>query len=175
MTITDLFRVVIKIIGIYSLSKAMNRLLPRFSVLNGANTFTLIFDVIYMSLLALIVFVFLFQTNRVIKFFRIDRGFDSKVINLKNLNEEGLFKIGILLIGLLLITDNSASFLTFCYLELKKQISVGGLDLVPGAIIPYIHYDTWAISGINILIGVLMLTFNTRILQVFIKTNNKDG
>ncbi|WP_437370607.1 hypothetical protein [Maribacter litoralis] len=120
MTITDLFRVVIKIIGIYSLSKTMNRLLPRFSVLDGANTFTLIFDVIYMSLLALIVFVFLFQTNRVIKFFRIDRGFDSKVINLKNLNEVGLFKIGILLIGLLLITDNSASFLTFCYLELKK-------------------------------------------------------
>jgi len=171
MTKTDLFRVVIKIFGIYCFMNAMFRLLPSISFSNGFDSFNFTFNLIYMVIMGLISLLFLSQTDRLINVFRLERGFDSKDINIKNLSENGLFKFGIIIIGLLMIADNIAPFLNFCYLGFKKQVSANGLDDISGAIFSqYIDYNWWITSGLNILIGLIILTNYKRISKLFVKT-----
>ncbi len=74
MTKIDLFRVIIKIFGIYCLMKAMFRLLPSGPVLDGFDSFSFIFNLIYMIVMGLISLLFLSQTDRLIKFFRLEKG-----------------------------------------------------------------------------------------------------
>ncbi|WP_300022777.1 hypothetical protein [uncultured Maribacter sp.] len=63
-----------------------------------------------------------------------------------------------------MIADNIAPFLNFCYLGLKKQVSSNGSEEISGAILEfYIDYNWWITSGLNVLIGIIILTNYKRI------------
>ncbi|WP_299317873.1 hypothetical protein [uncultured Maribacter sp.] len=176
MTTTDLFRVIIKIFGIYCFTTLMYRLQPRMTVNFGFVFFDFIINVIYMVVMGLIVFLFLFKTDRLIKLFRLNKGFDSQIINIKNLNEVGLFKFGIIIIGLLMIVDNIAPFLNFCYLEFKKQVSTNGTDESSAINLGlFIDYNWWFTYGLNIFIGIIFLTANNRISKLLMKKEKNVG
>jgi hypothetical protein len=170
MTTTDLFRVIIKIFGIYCFTTLIYRLQPRMSVTYAFVFSDFIINLIYLVVMGLIVFLFLSQTDRLIKLFRLNKGFDSQIIDMKNLNEVGLFKFGLVIIGLLMIVDNIAPFLNFCYLEFKKQVSTNGLDESSGINLSlFIDYNRWFTYGLNILIGIVFLTNNNRISKLLMK------
>ncbi len=154
----------------------MFRLLPSISFSSGFDSFSFIFNLIYMIVMGLIALLFLSQTDRLIKLFRLKRGFDSQEISIKNLNEDRLFQFGIIIIGLLMIADNIAPFLNFCYLKFKEQVSAKGLDEISGAILSqYIDYNWWVTSGLNCLVGIIILTNNKRISKLFVKTKKNVG
>ncbi|WP_425235405.1 hypothetical protein [Ulvibacterium sp.] len=94
MTKTDLFRVVIKTLGIYCFVNSLFQLIPNMSFLDGFYSFSLRVSLIYLVITLLIAYVLLFQTDRLIKLFRLEKGFDEDGIETGNLNENGLFKVG---------------------------------------------------------------------------------
>nr|WP_299215183.1 hypothetical protein [uncultured Allomuricauda sp.] len=173
---TDLFRVVIKIFGIYCFIEALFRLIPNLSYSGGFFSFSLTVSIIYLAITGLIAFFLLFQTDRIIKLFRLEKGFDSETIDVGSLNEYGLFKIALIFLGLLMIVDNIAQFLNFCYLAFKKQVSGNGLDEIDGMMLDQqLDYNWWIISGLNVLIGLIILTNYKRIAKLFVEKEKNVG
>src|SRR5690606_13054879 len=118
----------------------------------GFYSFSLMVSLVYLLITGVIAFLLLFGTDRIIKLFRLDKGFDTNNIDSSNLNEEGLLKLGLILIRLLMIADNIAQFLNNCYLLFKKQISANGLDEIDGLMLDQqLDYNWWVISGLNVL------------------------
>lgn len=158
MTTKDFFRLIIKAFGTYCFINALFTLIPNLSYSGGFFTFHFAMNFVYFIVTGVIVYILLFQTDRTINLFRLTKGFDHEKIETKDLNANGLFKFAVILIGLLLITNNLAQFLDYCYLAFKKQVSAYGLGEIEGAMLDqHLDYNWWAISGLNILIGILML------------------
>ncbi|MGB5821100.1 MAG: hypothetical protein WBG90_16565 [Saonia sp.] len=176
MTKTDLFRVIIKIFGVYCFIEALFRLIPNISLSNGFYSFSLMVSGIYLLITGLIAYLLLFQTDRLIKLFRLEKGFDSDKIDVKNLNSDGLFRFGLIIIGLLMIADNIAQFLNYCYLAFKKQVSSNGLGEIEGAMLDqHLDYNWWISSGLNALIGIIILTNYKRISKLFAEKEKNVG
>ena len=176
MTKTDLFRVIIKIFGVYCFIEALFRLLPNISLSNGYFSFSLMVSGIYLLITALIVYILLFQTDRLIKLLRLEKGFADDEIKTAHLKESGLFKFALIVIGLLMITNNIAEFLNFCYLAFKKQVSANGLEKMDGAMFDQqLDYNWWFIYGLNVIIGIIILTNYKRISKLFVEKEKKVG
>ncbi|WP_421805708.1 hypothetical protein [Flagellimonas sp.] len=176
MTKTDLFRVVIKIFGLYCFINALFQLLPSVSVTWGFDSFNFVFNLIYLLVMGLIAALFLSQTDRLIKLFKLEKGFDSTTIDVRNLNAHGLIKFGLVIIGLFMIVENLAPFINFCYWAFKKQVSANGLDEIGGSILDqYIDYNWWITSGLNILIGIVVTTNYKRISKLFVEKEKNIG
>ena len=172
---TDLFRVVIKIFGIYCFINFLFQLIPTYSVSWGFDSFNFFFSLIQFVTMGLITFLLLFKTDTLIKVFRIDKGFDNKVIVTKDVNAKGIFKFALIIIGLSMIVDNISQLLTFCYLAFKNQISVLGIAQTEDAVLnQYLDYNRWITSGLNVLIGIIILTNFKWISELFMKQEKKQ-
>ncbi|MFD2099929.1 hypothetical protein [Flagellimonas iocasae] len=170
MTTKDFFRLIIKALGTYCFVDALFTLVPNMSYSSGFLSFHFAMNLIYLIVTGLITYILLFQTDRIIKLFRLTKGFDSDIIETKDLKTKGLFKFAVILIGLLLIVNNLAQFIDYCYLAFKNQVSAYGLGEVEGAMFDqHLDYNWWAISGLNILIGILMLMNYDWIAKIFTK------
>ena len=170
MTTKDFFRLIIKALGIYCFINVLFSLIPNISYSTGFFSIHLTLNFIYLIVAGLITYILLFQTDRIIKLFRLTKGFDNNTIETKDLNAKDLFKFAIILIGLLFIVNNLAQFIDYCYLGFKKQVSAYGLGEVEGAMLDqHLDYNWWAISGLNILIGILMLMNYNWIAKIFTK------
>jgi hypothetical protein len=96
-------------------------------------------------------FVFLvLKTDKVVKFLRLDKGFDEDRIELGNLNSSDIIKIGSFIIGGLLIIENIPSFLSHLIFSYKKELI--GIENNPE------DNFYWLVSGLNLIIGYLLLT-----------------
>lgn len=168
MTTKDFFRFIIKTFGIYCFINGLFALLPNMSYSDGFFSFSLVVNLIYIVVLSLIAYLLIFQTDGIIKLFRLNKGFDNDKIETKDLNTEGLLKLGIIIVGLILIVNNLAQFLDFCYLAFKKQVSWNGLGENEGSLFGRsVDYGWWVITGMNIVIGFIMLTNYKRIAKWF--------
>lgn len=127
-----------------------------------------------MLVMGFMAFLFLSQTDKLIKLFRLQKGFDSPTIEIRNLNTDGLIKFGLVIIGIFMIVENLAPFIIFCYWAFKKQVSANGLDEIEGVIFhQYIDYNWWITSGLNILIGIVITTYNKQISKLFVEKEKK--
>ncbi|WP_127136375.1 hypothetical protein [Flagellimonas oceanensis] len=143
MTKTDLFRVIIKTFGIYCFIDALFQLIPNLSYSGGFFSFSLVVSLIYLLSTGLIAYLLLFQTDRLIKFFRLGKGFDTEHVETRGLNANGLFNLGLIMLGLLMIVDNIAQFLNFCYLAFKKKFPQTDLMELKGLC----QISNWTIIG----------------------------
>ncbi|WP_420602336.1 hypothetical protein [Flagellimonas sp.] len=176
MTKTDLFRVIIKIFGIYCFIDVLFQLLPSISFSGGFDAFSFTFNLIYMIVMGLIAFLLLFQTDRLVKLFRLEKGFDTPTIDAKHLSANGLFKLGLIVMGLLMIADNIAPFLNFCYLIFKEQVSADGLTGANNmALHQHLYFNRWVVCGLNVLVGIIILTNYKWISKLFLKNEKKLG
>ncbi|MBW8242447.1 hypothetical protein K1F50_06505 [Muricauda oceani] len=158
MSKTDFFRIIIKMFGLYCFIEALFQFTPNLSVSWGFDSARLVISLISLLSTLIVAYLLLFQTNRLIKFLRLGKGYDSEHIETKDLNKKGLFNLGLIMIGLLMIVDNIAQFLNFCYLAFKKQVSSNGLDEIEGAMLyQQLDYNWWIISGLNVLFGIIIL------------------
>ena len=176
MTKKDLFRIVIKILGIYCFINALFGLIPNFFYSVGVSSMNFLINIFYFVVNGLIACLLVFQTDRIIGLFRLEKGFDTESIDARNLKSDGLFKVSLIFIGFLLITNNLAQFLDFCYLAFKKQVSADGLDGIDGAMLQQnLDYHWWVINGLNILFGILILTNYKWIVKLITAKEKTDG
>ena len=152
MTKRDFFILMIKLFGLFSLVTSI------FSVIPSNISFALmeldIVSIIWILIAATAIgglFVLLvFKAEKVVQMLKLDKGFDDNRIELGNLKSTDIVKIGAFIIGGLLILDNIPAFLSHTLFAFKgKNLGVA-----------YKMEDkfNWAVSGINLIIGYLLLT-----------------
>ncbi|WP_396167778.1 hypothetical protein [Flavobacterium sp.] len=165
MTKRDLFRVLIKIFGFYS------GIITLFSIVPGYVStlpndfipmlFLFVFGMIFLSLL--LVYVLIFKTDFIIDKLKLDQGFDEDRIQFENLNNENLLKFAVLIIGGFLVLDYLPSFLNHTFQAFKTKIHSTENNIYT------INYFNWISSGINLVLGYLLLTNFKRIASYFNK------
>lgn len=132
--------------------------------LRDVNAFSLIWVVaVIVAVIGLFVLL-VFMADKVVGLLRLDKGFDEERMDFGNLKATDIVKIGTFIIGGLLIINNIPALLSHTFFAFKDGISGQGYDTT--------NKFNWAVSGINILLGYLLLT-NYGFVARLLKTKNQ--
>lgn len=178
MTKKDLFRLIIKIFGLYLFIKAVFSILPNnlYSVIIAIDLLEIIPNIIIFVLM-LLFFMFLFyKTDKIINWLNLDKGFDNDIINFQNFNSENILNLAIIIIGGILLIENIPVFLTYTLSSLKLIIQTNfesGNIIKPMDLQNY-NYVYWITSFLNIIFGYFLLT-NYNSISNIIKKKNKQN
>jgi hypothetical protein len=159
MTKRDFFRLIIKLFGLYSgvltvftvIPNNINNVLFQFDV-------TILLFIIGTTLIILLLFLFLiFKADYIIDRLKLDKGFDDEIIQFGNMNNESIVKLAVFLIGGFLIIDYLPNFLNYTFQAFRSKIQNSEYSNLP------INYFNWTVSGINIILGYLLITNYKRV------------
>ena len=172
MTKKDLFRLIIKIFGLYSLVTTLFGIVPaNISLLAQESGVFIILAIIGLTILILSLFVVLiFKSDFIIDKLKLDKGFDDDIIDFPKFNDINILKISLILIGAYLMIDNIPTLLIQCFKAFKSNINQGGLlgDLDQFSY-DTVNYFTLVASGISVIIGYLMITNYKTLIEKFVK------
>jgi hypothetical protein len=126
------------------------------------------FSIIWMLVaLAVMVglFVFLiFKSHKVVNLLKLDKNFDDERIDFGNFNPSSIVKIALIIIGGFLIIENIPAFLSHTLFAFK--VDVIGMNYKS------MHKFNWAVSGIKLVLGFLIVTNYSGIASL-LKLNEK--
>lgn len=176
MTKKDFFRLIIKIFGLYTVISIFFSVLPGniFMAFRDINVFMILWIIGSLTLITALFMFLIYKPDTVIKWLKLDRGFDEERIDIQNFNHANILKLSVIVIGGMLLIRNIQAFLSSALFAFKSSASTdfsansfhfGSLK----------DYTNWTISFLNIIIGYLMLTnynFLIRILDE--KTSKKN-
>lgn len=167
MTKRDFFRVLIRIFALYSIILTVFSWIPSNLMYSSFEyEFILILGAgLFFTLLSIIFYVFLVRkTDAIIDFLKIDKGFDDSKIELSDFDSDKVFMLGIILIGGFLFVTEFSYFIEFAFITFKREIQSGelyvffnGFDNSENSLIDGVF------SGLNLIIGYLLLTNHQRI------------
>jgi len=172
MTIKDFLRITIKLFGIYWIVSNMYVYLPfLFSgIFNFSDLKFLPYTIGYI-LTCILIFVFLvFYTDKIIHLVKLDKGFDEERIDFSNFNTENIIKIALIIVGCMLIINNLPTFIIQFYYFIKVHMDAN----IPDSF-GYTNQDNfkWAISAINLILGYIILTNYSGIINFVLKNKEK--
>ncbi len=160
MYIKDIFKLFIKLFSIYFAFWGIISFIE--TILNFAlNNFISLSTLWYFTspIAYILLFVLLFfKTDFLISFLNLNKGFIEEKVNLGNLNSREIIKLSILIVGLILFIENIPEFISHCFYSFKY--STESKMYVDNSYNKK-EYLRWTITGINILIGYLII-FNHR-------------
>ncbi len=177
MTKRDFFRIIIKLFGLYSIILSLFYFIPsNLSYLNyGFEPLFLIY-VFGSLIITILIFVLLLRkTDLIIDILKLDKGFDDDIINFGNFNSNKIFYLSLILLGGYLILNYIPEFLEYTFLAFKETISKKGFE--SQNIISFgstTDYFNWVISGINLIVGYVLLTNYERITKWLNRNNNLE-
>jgi hypothetical protein len=176
MTKKDLFRLIIKIFGLYSIITTIFSALPSniswvITQIDITGFIWLIGTVIVIILL----FMFLvYKPDKIIGWLKLDRGFDNDTIDFQNFNSENILKLAVIVIGGILLLKNIPAFLSHTLFAFKSSVQTdfeSNRIIKNGELKDYIY---WLTSSLNIVIGYLMLTNYNYISRILKKKNETN-
>lgn len=171
MTIKDLFRLILKLFGLYFLVAVVFTVMPNLILTLKDGDPGMLLWIVFTIILLCAIFLFLvFKADNVINFFRLDHGFDSTTIDVEKIDAVTLLKFGCIVIGGLLVVDNVAPVLSNGYQLFRGSIQ-GELErTLFGA--QDIKQD-FALNSINLLIGFILITNYDRVSHWLNQSNTK--
>lgn len=177
MTKRDFFRIIIRLFALYLLLLVIFNFIPsNISYLTYEFSIWPILIILGSAVLMILLFIFLIRkSDNVIDVLKLDRGFDDDRIDFGNLGSSEIVKIALIFIGGFMILDHLPEFLQYCYLGFKKEISATGLSPfeAPG-LAEFWDYFRWFVSGVNLLIGYLILSNLGRLGRFLVNLKTKQ-
>lgn len=152
MTKRDFFIVLIKVFGLSSVITTIFSVLPGniyFALLEIDNIAILWIAVTIIIVIGLFLLL-IFRSGKIVSLLKLDKGFDNDKIEIGNLQQQDIIKIGVFIIGGFLILENTPGFLSHTYFALKWDVA--GVEYTTQE-----KFD-WGLSGLNLIIGFLLLT-----------------
>ena len=178
MTKRDFFRIIIRLFALYLLLLTVFNFIPtNVSYLTYDFTVWPILIILGSAVLMMLLFIFLLRkSDAVIDVLKLDKAFDDERIEFGNLGSLEIVKIALIFIGGFMILDHLPEFLHYCYLGFKKEISSTGLSPfeAPG-LSEYWDYFRWFVSGINLLVGYLVLSNLGRLSGFLVNLKTKQN
>ncbi len=151
MTKRDFFILLVKIFGLYSIIKTLFSVIPSsFSYLQINNDISTSLWIIFITAVTVgLTVVFLFKTDKIVKLLKLERGFDEDRIDFGGLKPTDIIKLGTFIIGGFLVLDNIPAFSSHALLSFKSEMI--SQEYMPK------EYFRWTVSGVNILLGLLLV------------------
>ncbi len=176
MTKKDLFRIIIKIVGLITLVRIIIQIpsLIFFLILELNN------GIDWMGLLVpisevLMTLALLYKSDEIINGLKLDQQFDNDQVLMKGLDGKGLTKIALIVIGVYLITANLGPFFTQIILifgdSVKTHQSMDSFDLF---MTRPIDYTSMFNAAFCLIVGFLLLTNQAKVAQWLEKLNRKN-
>jgi hypothetical protein len=168
MEIKDFFKLVLKLIAIFYGLDALFTIASSIQYYAYGNPFLNISTIwmIVSTLLPVLVYYLIFvQSDKLIRFLKIDKGFEGQKVQFGNLTSNEILKIAFIIFGLLMIVWGLPSFLTNCFYALKY--SAGPQLYEPHQDTVKVDYYELTRSGIYILMGYLTVSNYKRIAKWF--------
>lgn len=152
MTKRDFFILIIKVFGLFSVVTSLFSGLPSnisFAI-TEIDALSILWIVMAIVIVVGLFVALIFKADKVVQLLKLDKGFDDEKIEIGNLKPTDIIRIGTFIIGGLLILDNIPAFLSHSLFAFKRNV-VG------------LEYNSqekfhWAVSGLNLIIGFLLLT-----------------
>jgi len=171
MSKKDLFRLIIKLFGLYWIVLISFTLLPTF--------FTFIFSeyefqwkVWLVVSVFFIFFLFLFliyKPDMIIDWLKLDKGFDDERIEFHKFNTKSVLKLGLIILGGMLILNNLAAFVSYTFSAFQSAFLHDNPLTTRGTLTNI----EWAKSFINIVTGYLLLTNYPALSKFLLKITQK--
>ena len=166
MTKKDLFRLIIKIFGLYFVISSLFSIIP-FNIeylttqiysnvpFDYANSIWMIVNIAWIILL----FVFLiYKPDVILKWLKLDKGFDDDRIDFQNFNTVNILKLAVIVIGGLLLIHNIPLFLSKGWIAFKLSVESNIENGTANQFRGVMDYINLGISFMNIVIGYLLIT-----------------
>ncbi|WP_340066583.1 hypothetical protein [Ascidiimonas aurantiaca] len=170
MTPMIFFRLVIKVFGLYAFINSFYTFIPNIPYIIDLGYHLSLLGIPFLHFL--IAYLFLFQTDRIIRILRLERGFENTTISIAKPDGNDILNVAVIVIGGLLLVNNIAQFIHYCYLAFKKEVSANGLDETSGYLLDEpLDHTWWFISGANTITGFILITNYSRIAK-WLKTHN---
>ena len=175
MTKKDLFRIIFKLFGLYSLISTLIAL-PTISYMfisynGGIDWISLFIPLTFLFT----TYILLFKPDSIIHLFKLDKGFESDEIDLSSTNSQSLIKTSLIIMSVFLIVSNLGDFISQIIFSFKASISKNNVENLLEVYNPNpVNYNFMLSSGLSLLIGFLLLTNYTR-LSKWIDTINKKN
>jgi hypothetical protein len=152
MTKRDFFILLIKVFGLFSAVTTLFSVLPSNISLAmlDLDAFSILWIISAILVVVGLFVALIFKADKVVRLLKLDKGFDSDQIEIGHLKGIDIIKLGTFIISGLSIIDNIPTFLSHSLFAFKGN-TIG------------LEYNTedkfyWAVSGLNLLIGFLLLT-----------------
>lgn len=170
MTIRDLFRVLFRLLGTYSLLISLFTIIPQ----NISNLAYMGKDIILGLWIFLIFFIvislylfMIFKTDFIIEKLRLDKGFDNDKIIFENISNLEIYKFAIILLGGFLLIDNIPVFISQLIFIFKNNLNSNTIIFNDSKTI-YDYFDL-LITIFSILLGYLFINNYKFISEYFSK------
>lgn len=172
MTKKDLFRLIIKLFGLYSLISAIFHFIPNYVILvfRVPDFVGLVWIVSVIVIFGFLFLFLLFKPDSIIKAFKLDKGFDEDRIEFQNFGTENIVKLAVILFAGLLIINNIPTFLSNTYFSIKSFVQQNQLE----SSFNTNDYIYWATSGISIFIGYLLLTNYKSVAKFLVRKESEN-
>ena len=166
MTKRDFFRIIIKLFALYSLILTVFYYIPAniSYATYGFEPIILLWTLGAIIIPVVIFFLLIRKTDLIIDALKLDKGFDDEHIKFKNFNGLKITQLALLIVGFYLIIYFIPEFLQYTFLAFKKEVAPQGVDsFVYSNIDTTVDYFYWGISGINLIIGYILISNNQRL------------
>lgn len=169
MTKKDFFILIIKIFGLFSVITNLFSALPStiyFAVTNFDKTSLAWIFVSVLTIIGLFIFL-LFKAEKVANLLKLEKGFEEDRIDFGNLKSTDIIKISTFIIGGILIIRNIPLFLSQTFFAFKGNMI--GLEYEAS------ENFKWAMCGLNLIIGYLLLTNLNVVAKIFTKNMKEEN
>lgn len=168
MTKRDLFIVIIRVIGLFLLLSNIFSVVPSLISYSVYSTWQGLSLSIAVALIIIGLFIILVQkADRTVDWLKLDKGFDDERIEMSNLNEKNLLTLAILLFGGYLIVTSFPSIIIGLINLFYNDINYLPFDVVDKVDL--------ALESIFMIVGYLMLTNSTRLVNWMITKRSKSS
>ncbi len=164
MTKKDLFIIIIKIFGLYTLITTLFSVLPSnlVFVLSNIDLIGIIWMLFVIVITVGLFYVLIRKSDKISNLLRLQEGFDNENIDFGGLKNIDIIKLSVLIIGGFLFIENLPAFLSNTLFAFKSSIPKTFDDAYTSqATFKYNtleDYIYWITSGLNVLIGYLLVS-----------------
>ena len=169
MEIKDFFKLALKLIAIFYAVDAIYLIssnIQYFMYSQQYSNVTTLWIIITTVLPVLMYYLIFIQSDKLIKFLKIDKGFEGKEVNFGNLTSNEILKIAFIFFGCIMIVWGLPNFLINCFYAFKYS---AGQQLIDSKSTIKYDYFEMTQSAIYVLMGYLMVSNYKRIANWFDK------
>lgn len=161
MSKNDLFTIILKIFGIYYLIYFTFQYLPSLFGIASYDVDGMIYLHITTTFACIlfICFMLLFNTKRIIKWLKLDKGFDEKQFSIVSVKSTEILPIAIFVLGGYMFISNLPEFLINFYLGITKALTNKAVNAYYTALSTEINFYNWGLSALNLVIGFLTIVY----------------
>lgn len=177
MTKRDFLRMLIKLFGLYGATIAIFSLAPTYMgyYIGQDDWVILLLALGTLVIILVLLLAIVHGADKIIWALKLDKGYDDDRIDFGNVKEIQIVKLAVLVLGGMLIINNFPSFLNYCYLAFRAQITKGQLEgMLNQFIIERVDYFQFAFSALSMILGYVLITNCTKVSHWLVKADKQN-